>query len=151
MFTNRFFLFSLVMALLVSACTPSQSKLSASFQQWHAIDAIQAFQAAGLPIEIPQLRKDERDLFSNEMVVDSRKFVIPTQGDPTLGSGIVFSVRNERDLQELQNYYATLGKALPQYNSWIFVKDNLLLQIDGDVPEAVAKQYGKALDLRDEQ
>jgi len=36
-------------------------------------------------------------------------------------------------------------------NSWIFVKDNLLLQINGDVPEAVAKQYGKALDLRDEQ
>ena len=151
MFTNRFFLLSLALALLVSACAPSQSKSSTSFQQWHAKDAIQVFQTAGLPIEIPQLSKDERDLFSNEIVVESKKFVIPAQGDPTLVSGIVFSVQNEKDLQDIHNYYVELGKALPQYDSWIFIKDNLLLQINRNIPEAVAKQYAEALNLLDEQ
>ena len=151
MFTNRLFVLLIAIALLLSACAPNEIKSSASLQQWHTNDALQAFQAADLPVEIPQLSKDERDLFSNEMALESRQFVIPAQGDPTLARGIIFSFQNERDLQEIQDYYAALGYALPQYNSWIFIKDNLLLQINHNIPEAVAKQYAEALDLLDEQ
>lgn len=147
MFTNRLFVFSIAIALLVSACAPSEIKSSASFQQWHTTDVLKAFQTAGLPVKIPQLSKDERDLFSNEMTLESRQFVIPAQGDPTLARGIIFSSQNEKDLREIQDYYAALGKALPQYSSWVFIKDNLLLQINRNVPEAAAKQYAEALDL----
>ena len=151
MFTHRLFALSIVMILLVSACAPNEIKSSTPFQQWHASDAVQAFQAAGLSVEIPQLNKDERDMFSSEMVVESKKFVIPAQEDSTLVSGIVFSVKNEKDLREIQEYYMALGKALPEYDSWIFIKDNLLLQINHNIPETVAKQYAQALDLLDEQ
>ena len=151
MFNNRLFVLSIAIALLLSACAPTEMKLSASFEQWHTADVLQAFQTAGLPIELPQLRKDERDLFSNELTLESKQFVIPAQGDPTLARGIIFSFQNESDLQEIKDYYAALGKALPQYKSWIFVKDNLLLQINCNIPEAVAIQYAKALNLLDEQ
>jgi hypothetical protein len=147
MFANRLFVLSMAIVLLISACAPSETKSSASLQQWHTADVLQAFQAAGLPVEIPQLSKDERDLFSNEMVLESTQFVIPAQDDSTLASGIIFSFQNERDLREIQNYYAGLGKAMPQYESWIFIKDNLLLQINRDIPEAVAKQYAEVLYL----
>jgi hypothetical protein len=150
MSANRLLVFSIALALLVSACAPIETKSSASFQQWHPAEVLQVFQAAGLPVEIAQLRKDERDLFSNEMALESTQFVIPTQGDPTLARGIIFSFQNERDLQEIRDYYAALGKAMPQYGSWIFVKGNLLLQINGNVSESVAKQYAEALDLLDE-
>lgn len=150
MFTQRLFVLSMIVVLLVSACAPSESKSSVSFQQWHTIDVLQAFQAAKLPVEIPQLSKDERDLFANEMAVESRQFVIPNQGDPLLARGIIFSFQNESDLQEIQDYYAALGKELPQYGSWVFVKENLLLQINRNVPEAVAQRYAEALNLLDE-
>ena len=146
MFTHRLFIFSMAIVLLVSACTSNEPKSSASFQQWHTADVLQAFHAAELPLEIPQLSKDERDLFSNEMAFESRQFVIPAQGDPTLARGIIFSFQNEKDLREIQEYYAGLGKTLPQYSSWVFIKDNLLLQINRNIPEAVAKQYATALD-----
>jgi hypothetical protein len=149
MFTNRLFVLSMAIVLLVSACAPSETKSSASFQQWQTTDVLQAFQAAGLPAEIPQLSKDERDLFSNEMALESKQFVIPAQGDPTVARGIIFSFQNERDLQKIENYYAGLGKTLPQYDSWIFIKGNLLLQINHEVPETVAKQYAEALALLD--
>src|SRR5262245_18707502 len=123
MFTNSLFMLSIAIALLVSACGPSEIKSSASLEQWHTTDALQAFQAADLQIEIPQLSKDERDVFSNEMALESTQFVIPAQGDPTLARGIIFSFQNEKDLQEIEDYYAALGKGLPQYASWIFVKD----------------------------
>ena len=150
MFTNRLFVLSIAIAVLVSACAPREIRSSASFQRWHAADVLEAFRAAGLPFEIPQLSKDKRDPFSNQVALENRQFVIPAQGDPTLARGIIFSFQNERDLQEIQDYYAALGKAMPQYASWIFVQDNLLLQINGNVPEAVAKWYAKALDLLEE-
>src|ERR1051325_4176233 len=100
MFTNRLFVLSMAIVLLVSACAPSETKSSASFQQWQTTDVLQVFQAAGLPAEIPQLSKDESKPFSNEMALESKQFVIPAQGDPTVARGIIFSFQNERDLQK---------------------------------------------------
>jgi hypothetical protein len=133
--------------LFIASRAQSEAQSSASFQQWHTTDVLQAFQAAELPVELPQLSKDERDLFSNEMTLENRQFVIPNQGDPTLARGIIFSFQNEKDLREIQDYYAGLGKAVPQYSSWVFIKDNLVLQINSNISEAVAKQYAATLDL----
>ena len=97
------------------------------------------------------LTRDERDLFSGEIAVESKQFTIPSQDDPAVASGVILSFQNQKDLQEIQNYYEEMGKKLPQYKSWLFIKDNLLLQINRSVPQAVAKQYAEALDLLDEQ
>ena len=150
MFSNRLFVLSIAIALLVSACASKPTNLSPSFQRWQTTDAVQAFQAVGLPIEILQLSKDERDLFSNQVTLQSKQFVIPAQGDPTLARGIIFSFQNEKDLQQVRDYYMALDNSLPQYASWLFVKDNLLLQINRNVPAEVAKQYAEALNLLDE-
>ena len=150
MFTNRFFVFSIVIVLLVSACAPKEMKVSPSFNRWQTTDAIQAFHAVGLPIEILELSKDEHDLFSNQVGQQSIQFVVPNQGDPDLARGIIFSFQKEIDLQQVLDYYIALDQSLPQYDSWLFVKDNLLLQLNRNIPEEVAKQYAEALDLLEE-
>ena len=135
--------------MLLSACAP-RTVTPASFDQWRTTDAIRAFQSANLRFEIPQVSKDERDLFA-ETALESRPFVIPLQGDPSLARGIIFSFEDESNLFQVQMYYTHLGNALPQFGSWVFVKDNLLLQINREVPEAVAQKYAQALDLLGEQ
>jgi hypothetical protein len=151
MSTHRLFNLIVVIALVavIGLTAQTASPNETSYRGWHTSDAFEAFQEAGLPTEIPELSKDERDLFVTEMPVESAQFVIPGQGDPAIARGIIFSVQNRRDLLYIRNYYASLNKALPQYSSWIFIKDNLVLQINRNVPEAVAKQYAQALNLLD--
>ncbi|HVN54741.1 MAG TPA: hypothetical protein VMT46_10455 [Anaerolineaceae bacterium] len=144
-------MFSMALVLLVSACAPREVKYTNPFHQWRTVDVISAFQAAGLPVEIPRLRKDERDIFSYDKAIESQRIKIPIQSELTSGNGLIFSFQNEGDLQEMQEFYVGLGEALPQYDSWIFIKDNLLLQINREIPETVAKRYTAALDLLDEQ
>ena len=75
----------------------------------------------------------------------------PISPIPNLASiPYVFSFQKEIDLQQVLDYYIALDQSLPQYNSWLFVKDNLLLQINRSVPEDVAKRYAEALDLLEE-
>jgi hypothetical protein len=150
MFTNRLFMLSIAIVLLVSACAPKPTTVSPSFQRWQTTDAVQAFHAVGLPIEILELSKDERDLFSNQVGQQSIQFVVPNQGDPDLARGIIFSFEKEIDLQQVLDYYIAIDQSLPQYASWLFVKDNLLLQINRNIPEEVAKQYAEALNLLDQ-
>src|SRR5690349_13616610 len=101
MFPNRLSVLLIAIALLLSACAPKQTSVSHSFYRWQTTDAVQAFQAVGLPIEILQLSKDERDLFSNQVAQQNIQFVVPDQGDPTLARAIIFSFQKEKDLQQV--------------------------------------------------
>ena len=111
------------------------------------INIKKALNNAGLQIEVLSISKGDRDGLFPVMDVESTSFFIPGQGDPTRMHGFILCFQNEKDLQLMQNYYMSLGEALPQYNSWVFIKDNVLLQINREVPEAVAKRYAGALDL----
>lgn len=132
-----------VLFLVTMPPQPAVADTGSSTRQWTANDVLQAFHAAGLPYEIPSLPKDERDPFSSWMQVETKPFQIPNQGADA--SGMVLCFKNSRDLRRMQDYYTALGNALTQYRSWIFVRDNVLLQINRSVPEAVAARYAEEL------
>ena len=59
--------------------------------------------------------------------------------------GRIFICSNEDDLNLLQSYYLELGHDSPASSSWVFVKGNVLVQINGGLPEAIAQEYELAI------
>ena len=57
----------------------------------------------------------------------------------------LFNFASPEDLEVTKAYYVELGRASAIFFSWVFVKDNILVQINGDLPEERAKQYEVAL------
>lgn len=70
-------------------------------------------------------------------------FFIPSI-DPTAG-GRVFICDNAEDVTALSDYYDKLGKSSALFFSWVFVKGNVVVQINGDLPEDKARQYETAI------
>jgi hypothetical protein len=52
---------------------------------------------------------------------------------------------NSEALATSQSYYVELGARKAAYFSWVFVKDNILVQINGQLEETRARQYEQAL------
>jgi hypothetical protein len=40
------------------------------------------------------------------------------------------------------NYYEDIGKL---FSFWVFSKDNIIVQINGELPEVTARKYEKAI------
>lgn len=61
-------------------------------------------------------------------------------------SGHVFIFKNNDDLIELQKFYEEMGQTSELFRSWTYVKDNVLLQIPGGVPEDQFNKYKEVID-----
>lgn len=135
-------------AVLVLRNQPAAHAAPAPFHMWTVTDAREALRAAGLEAEIIHGGpRDERDGFASMMQVESVRLLIPSEGQSR--GGMLLSFYNAQDLQKMLNYYAGLNKSLPQFKSWVYVRDNVLLQLNGDIPEATANKYGAALNALD--
>lgn len=108
-----------------------------------AQDVVTAFRAAGLPAHIVRsATKEERDGLFAFVQADALRFRI-SEREGEMGMVLVF--KNANDLQRMHKYYLGLNRALPRFKSWLFVKDNILLQINHEVPESTAREYADAL------
>ena len=109
---------------------------------WTPAQVVSAFQAAGLPAENARpLTKDDYGLAP--YVGSGLRFFIPAPCADC--GGRVFAVENKEERERLQKFYVEMGKASALVFSWVFVKDNIVVQINGDLPEAQAKAYDAAL------
>lgn len=116
--------------------------------QRNARDVIVVFHEAGLTAEVVHgATKDERDGLSSLVVADTIRFRLSDEDKET---GTVFCFKNKRDLERMKNYYEALNQSLPQFRSWLYVKDNILLQVNHEVPESKASTYAAALDTLDQ-
>jgi hypothetical protein len=59
--------------------------------------------------------------------------------------GRLYSFTSAENLELMRSYYVRLGEASAILFSWVFVRDNLLVQINGSLPEAQARKYEAAL------
>ena len=153
---------TLIIALvLLAACAPSpqaiQTAIAGTESAWTAVPAntptipaalvpaeevIAAFKAAGLQAE------GTRPLTITDYVLvpyvcQGLRFFIPSLG-PDNG-GRVFICDNKVDEDQLSSYYQSLGQPGSEFFSWVFVKGNIVVQINGTLPEATAKQYEAAI------
>jgi len=123
--------------------TPA-STLTPVFQQWTSGQVIEAFQAAGLEAESAYLMTRDDYGMAPMLAVEGTRFFIPSLCADCGGRVLSFSSQDDLDITEA--YYVELGRGSAMFFSWTFTKDNILIQINGDLPEERARQYEMALE-----
>lgn len=113
-----------------------------NFYTWGAVDIVDAFQYAGLECQDPQPIPAEGSS-APFYFAEATRFLIPSLCE-TCG-GRIYSFDNPADLAQAQAYYVSLGDTDPSFSSWVFVKDNILVQINGELPPDWANQYEAVL------
>jgi hypothetical protein len=113
------------------------------FAQWQTADVLSALQASELNVEVlPSGKKDgELGMF---IPVEEKRFRVHIDGKDA--DGVILTFYSKDDLVKMENYYQELGQALPRFKSWVFVTDNVLLQINGNLPENQAVRFEQAVD-----
>jgi len=129
-------LVDLVIVGLIAGC-------GASFEQWSVQDAVDAFEAAGLECEDRRaMTKDDYGV-APMVATEGTRFLIPSLCEDC--GGRIMSFASQGDLDATKAYYDELGKTSAAFFSWTFASDNILVQINGDLPEPQARAYEQAL------
>lgn len=138
----------LITQIVVVTATPipptpaPQATSTSTFARWTIDQASAAISAAGLEFDSPRpMTADDYGLapFLGQGV----RFLIPSLG-PDSG-GRLFAFSSQADLDVIRDYYESMAKQSALFFSWVFVQDNILIQINSELPESTALQYQQAL------
>ncbi len=140
----------IVTELVVITATPDpptptpEATPTPSYVKWNSQQVIDAFTSAELEAD-PTYTMTKDDYGMAPMVaIEGSRFIIPSLCADC--GGRIFSFNNPDDLAATKRYYDELGNASAMFFSWTFEKDNILVQINGDLPEEKALQYKEVLD-----
>lgn len=122
---------------VITSTTTSQT----AFQKWSASQVVAAFRAARLEASNPRPMTQEDYAQVPQVATEAIRFFMPSLGG-TKG-GHVFSFADDADLQTVRAYYQNGNSAAKP--PWIFVRDNILVQINGELSSAQAQRYQSAL------
>ncbi len=106
-------------------------------------DVIEAFREAHLPAEGPKEMTPEDYGMAPMVAEEGMRFLIPPLGEDA--GGRVMSFDSQADLQKTKEFYDSLGRESAMLFSWTFQHENLLVQINGELPEDEARRYEAAL------
>ena len=135
----RGLLSALIVCVVATACGGG----SAPFDRWTPGQAVEAFKAAGLEAEnVRPMTKVDYGL-APMVAEEGVRFFIPSLCADCGGRLLRFD--NQAGLEKTRDFYVKMGGESALLFSWTFVKDNVLVQINGDLPEEQARQYAKAL------
>ena len=124
------------------ACLLVFSTFGCSPKPVTAETVISAFKNAGL--EATNVRPMGKDDYGTApQVCHGTRFFIPSLG-PNNG-GRVFICDNTKDRDLLTGYYNRLAAMGSIYISWVFVKGNVVVQINGQLPDETARKYEAAI------
>ncbi len=136
--------------VIVETATPGAAEPTSSsttpqpFSKWTPQQVVEAFQSAGLEVSTPRpMTTDDYGLVPM-LAVEGTRFFIPSICSDC--GGRIMSFANQEDLTIVENYYAQMGRFGAVLFSWVYVKDNILVQINGELPEENAHMYQAALD-----
>lgn len=153
----RIVLLLTALALILSACA---SVFSAGFDKWTIDQVVEAFNAAGLPCE------EVREMIEEDYRLEGKVCPVGLDLTTKLGpppmealegsrffassvcnscNGRILSFASREDLEELRDWYIGRGQEFCIFESWLYEKDNILVQISGDMPEDMAGQYEAVL------
>lgn len=115
------------------------------FDLWNVQQAQEAIMDAGLEFANPtNMTKDDYGL-APMSAAEAVHFFLPSLCADC--GGRLYSFANVEDLSLMETYYKELGRQSAMFFSWVFIKDNILIQINGDLPEELAKMYEAAIDM----
>ena len=128
------FLTAILIVIALTAC--SNQKLTST-------DIVNVFKSASLEVDNARpMTKDDYGM-APMRAIEGTHFLIPSLCSDC--GGRILSFSSQEDLEATKTYYEDLGKNSAAFFSWVFVKDNILVQINGDLPEEKARQYESAL------
>jgi len=107
-----------------------------------ADDLIGAFRLAGLEAADPTAMAPD-DYGLTPFVCEGTRFLIPSLGEES--GGRIFICERPEDLDLLARHYNQASRMTALFFSWVFVRDRVLLQINGSLAENVARRYEQAL------
>lgn len=117
------------------------------FVRWNSTQMVDAFITAGLEASSPRPMTVDDYGFAPLVAIEGTRFLIPSLCAEC--GGRILSFASLEDLEKSRAYYVDLGRESAAFYSWTFVKDNILVQINGDLPEEKAQQYEAALNAMD--
>lgn len=112
-------------------------------QAWTSQQVVDALKAAGLEAESTRTMTEEDYGLSPIQADEGTRFLIPSLCEDC--GGRIMTDSDPKELEVLEKYYIKGGEVSPDLKSWLYRKDNILLQINGDLPEDQAKKYESAL------
>ena len=130
----------------ISYTPPGETAQDVAFVQartaWQTADVVDAFNAAGLECV------DPRSISVNDgkapfVAVEATRFMMPSVCDGC--SGRIYSFDNPAELEKARQYYRELGDTDAQFLSWLFARDNILVQLNGRLLEDQSNLYQRAL------
>ena len=104
---------------------------------------VDAFVAAGLECKSPTLMLKEDYGFAPLVAIEGTHFLVPSLCSDC--GGRIMSFSSSDDQNKVKAYYDGLGKSSAALFSWVFIRDNILVQINGNLPADKAHVYEKAL------
>ena len=117
---------------------------TASFYRWDAVRVVRAIQAAGLESENVHHMGPEEFGAIPALASQGIRFSIPSVCLNCQGT--VLSFNDSAALESTKIYYTeATAESDPALSSWVFEKNNILLQLSGELPEAQALRYGTIL------
>jgi hypothetical protein len=129
---KKIFSTAIVFVFLFTACA----------KQVTGADVVASFKTAGLEAESTHpMTKD--DYGPAPYVCTGTRFLVPSIGADS--GGRIYICDNTKDRDAIANYYTEMGKASAMLFSWVFVKDNIVIQINGDLSEDIARKYEAAI------
>ena len=106
-----------------------------------AEEVIESFRAEGLEVgEVQAVERSEDRSLIPKTYEEQMSFEIPSSGERS--GGRVFTFPSREALDPVSECDEEFGGV---FASYIYTEGNVLVQIDGDVPEDQADQYGEVL------
>jgi hypothetical protein len=114
------------------------------FPRWEAEQVIRAIRRAGLECEAIQTLAPEEYGVLPALEAQGVRFSTPSICPDC--AGMVLSFDQKEALEAAKQYYLQASpEANPETSAWVFVKDNILLHLNPEMPRSQALQYGGAL------
>jgi hypothetical protein len=127
----------------VTAIPPGSGRLAtttpSAFVVWDPQQVLDAILAAGLEAGNPRpMITDDYGLVPM-LAIDGIRFFLPSICSDC--GGRIMSFADQEKLQVVRDYYGQMGRFSAILFSWVFVKGNILVQINGRLSEADARKY----------
>ena len=135
---KKLFLLALCFVILITGCS-SPSNIT---REVTSEEVVAAFKATGLEVENTRpMTRD--DYVTAPYVCKGTRFFIPSLGEGR--GGRIYICDNTKDRNLLAEYYKGMGKINDIFFSWVFAKGSVLVQINGDLEESIARMYKAAI------
>ncbi len=128
---------SLISVSLIACGSSEESSLTNE-------EVIDAFIEAGLDVgETREMTKDDYGLGPMK-AEEGTRFLITSLGEDN--GGRLLTYENESDLDEMKEYYDSMAEESSMLFSWTIKHKNVLVQINGALPEEDYNEYKSALE-----